>query len=433
MATLKIYNDSKNYTATIVKLSNPFPLQGLDNLVGVSVFGNVCIIPKTYDLDEWYVFFPSECVLSNRYLSENNLYKNSNLNMGLKSKGYFEENGRVKAIKFKGNKSTGVVMPIKSLHNIVKNIETSLIPGDEFNEINGVEICKKFVLPTKGSGTGTPKQNKLLDEIVDSKLFPQHFDTEHLLKNLDRLNAVDNFILTLKLHGTSARIGNTLIKSKLKWYEKLAKKLGIKVVEEEYGTVVGSRKVIKSVNFNELKNKNHFYEQDLWTKVGQQLEGQLHPGEIIYYEIIGKDFTGAEIQKGYSYKFEEPKIFIYRITHIDYKGFEIDLSWKQVIQRADELGCDVVPTLYEGSIWEYITQKGSNTFVGTWKEWLELHLKTTYLDKPAFLDSSVIEEGICLRIESYPRPRIYKLKSPLFLLHETNQLDNETIDVETQN
>jgi len=109
MSQLKIYDDSKNYTAQIVKLSNPFTLPGLDRLRGVSVLGNTCIIPKDYDLEALYIFFPAECVLSKDYLSRNNLYRDANKNADLTTKGYFEDNSRVKALKLKGNISTGVV------------------------------------------------------------------------------------------------------------------------------------------------------------------------------------------------------------------------------------------------------------------------------------------------------------------------------------
>lgn len=427
MVALTIYEDSKNYTAVVVKLSAMFTLPGLDNLRGVSVFGNTCIVPKDYDLSQHYIFFPAETQLSPEYLSQNNLYRNSNLNEDQKSKGYFEENGRVKAIKLKGNVSTGVIMPLSSVNKLGTG---SLLLGDEFNEVDGVFICRKYLIPKKANGTGTPKQNKVLDDIIDSKLFPQHLDTEHLLKNLDRLDTTDEVVLSIKLHGTSGRVANTLVKRKLNWKERWAKRFGVPVVEEEYNYVVGSRKVVKSVGFSELKNKNHFYAEDLWTRVGkEEFDGRLHKGEAVYFEVVGRDYTGAEIQKDYTYGFDRPKVYIYRITSINPNGVEIDLPWRNLQTRAEELGVDVVPTLYIGKIGDY----AHAATYGNWTEYLESAIRLRYIDQPSVLDSSVIEEGVCLRVEKYPRPRTYKFKSPLFLLHEGHMADKLVTDVETEN
>jgi hypothetical protein len=430
MANFKIYDDSKNYTAVVVKLSNTFPLQGLDNLVGVSVFGNTCIIPKNYDLNQLYVFFASETQLSPEYISKNNLYRNSNLNEDQKSKGYFEDNGRVKAIKLKGNVSTGVVMPVSSVNKLDTG---SLKLGDEFNEIDGVFICRKYIVKKSSGNNNAPKQNKVLDDIIDSKLFPQHIDTEHLLKNLDRIYLNDNIVISLKLHGTSGRVAHTITKKKLRWKDRWAKRFGVQVVEEEYNYVVGSRKVVKSVAFNELKNKNHYYEEDLWTRVANELfAGKLHKGEAIYFEIIGRDYTGAEIQKDYTYGFDRPKVFVYRITNINPNGVEVDLTWDNLETRSKEIGVDVVPALYRGTYHHFLTKHGGDAAVNL-LEFSENLMKKLFYDNPSMLDGNVVEEGICLRVENYPRPRTYKLKSPKFLLHEGAMADKEIADVETQN
>jgi hypothetical protein len=444
MSHLKIYEDSKNYTGTVVRLASTFALPGLDNLVGTSVFGNVCIIPKTYSLDNLYVFFPSETELSNTYLSINNLFRNSNLNVDQTTKGYFEDNGRIKAIKFKGNKSTGIIMPVESLPSWSK-----LKLGEEFNCIGDICICKKYFVPI---GILYPKGKavKILDQFIDSRMFPEHIDTSHLLKNIDRLDLKDNIVITTKLHGTSARIGYTLVKRKLNWREKIARKLGIKIQEEEYSYVAGSRHVVKSIGFSELKDKNHFYEEDLWTRVSkEQFDGKLHKGEIIYYEIIGKDYTGAEIQKGYTYGLDKPTVYIYRIANINAQGIEIDLSWNALMTRCNELGVNYVPTMYKGLLVSYLwhwvnlksefiveksgTELKNSKIPDNWQDKMESYLKDTFLDKPAAMDDRIIEEGICLRVEKYPHPEVYKLKSPLFLIHESKEADTLVADVESQN
>jgi hypothetical protein len=424
----KIYDDSKNYTGVVVKLQNTQPLEGLDKLVGTTVFGNLCIIPKEYKVGDLFVFFPSETKLSKDYLSKNNMYRENTFNIDPSEKGYFEENGRVKAIKFKGNKCTGLLMPVASLTVLDKNINVS--EGDEFNEINGIEVCRKYIVHKEQSKTSGIKPGKILDEIVDSKMFPEHMDTEHLFKNLSSIKPEDVISISIKLHGTSERVGYTKVKRNLNWKERLAKFFGVKVQEEEYDYVVGSRRVVKSVGFENLPGKNHFYEEDLWTKVAKEFfEGKLNKGEMVYFEVIGKDYTGADIQKEYSYGFGKPTVAVYRISNINDQGIEIDLTVDQMIERCKQLNLIHVPIVCKNVTYEqYLSYALA---IPDNKERVEEHFKSRYLDKPSFLDSNVVEEGICLRVEKYPRPKIYKLKSPEFLIHEGKLADKEVVDIES--
>ncbi len=422
----KVYEDSKNYTGTVVSLKTVQPLQGLDRLVGTTIFGNLCIIPKEYQIGDLFIYFPAESKLSQEYISKNNMYREPVLNVDPSEKGYFEENGRVKAIKFKGNKCTGLLMPLATLSLLGINV-TNINEGDEFNEINGKEICRKYVIYKRESNSTGTKAVKVLDSLIDSRLFPEHMDTDHLLKYIQNIRLTDKISISIKLHGTSGRVAYTKVKRKLTWKDKIAKYFGVKVVEEEYGYVVGSRRVVKSIDFSDLPNKNHFYEEDLWTKVSKvYFEGRLNKGEMVYFEVIGVDFTGAEIQKGYSYKFAAPTVFVYRISNINDQGIEIDLTADQLTERCNELGVYQVPVITgTQSYVSYLESYGLNT-----DEKIEAHFKS-YLDIPSTFDHTVIEEGICIRVERYPRPKIYKLKSPLFLIHESNMADKEVVDVES--
>lgn len=144
----KIYESSKNYTATIVKLKSLEKVPGLDNLVRTTVFGNDCLVSKDVDMEALYIFFPAETTLSHAFLHNNNLYRHTDKNADMTQKGFFEDSGRVKAIKFKGVISTGFVIPAASLAKVLPiTVKGTVNEGDEFNEVNGVEICQKFVKP----------------------------------------------------------------------------------------------------------------------------------------------------------------------------------------------------------------------------------------------------------------------------------------------
>lgn len=78
---LSIIEGDENYVATIVKLPELKPVNGLDNLMVATVFGYNCLVSKDSDPNELYVFFPAECELSKQFLHYNNLYRHSELNV----------------------------------------------------------------------------------------------------------------------------------------------------------------------------------------------------------------------------------------------------------------------------------------------------------------------------------------------------------------
>lgn len=435
MSNLKIYEDSKNYTCQVIKLPAKVAVKGLDNLVQVTVQGNACLIGKDSPEDELYFFFPSECEISHEFLSLNDLYRHETLNINPNRKGFFEDNRRVKAIKFKGVISSGFVIPVSSF--MISNHEWKV--GDEFNEVAGIEICKKYIKRRNPGKTGfnNPRVSNV-EKAVDGKLAPEHMDTAHLMKNLHRFEPDTKIHVTYKLHGTSARTFRTLTKRKLNWKEKLAKYFGAQVEEYEYNYVAASRRQLKSVGFEELPNKNHWFNSgDLWSKVAKEkFEGKLNKGEAVYYEIVGKTYSGEEIQKGYSYGFNEPTVYIYRISNINPDGIEVDLPYHYMVKRAEELGVKSCPKFFNGTVADFI-----HSYTGIVPEDVEPedvpeHLEKIFygqlLDKDSILDKDVVEEGFCIRIDDYPKPQIYKIKSKVFLALESKLNDQEVQNIEDE-
>jgi hypothetical protein len=429
---LKIYQDSTNYTCQVIKLPSKIPIKGLDNLVHVSVQGNSCLISKDSPEDVLYLYFPCESQISHDFLCMNNLYREATLNSDSTQKGFFEENRRVKALKLRGIISSGFVIPITSLQSITSELWTLRV-GDEFNEFDGVEICKKYIKRSNPGKTGfSNPRTKMLDEIVNSKMVPEHPDTSHLLKNIHKLSADDHVVITYKLHGTSARTYNTLVKRKLSWKDRWAKRFGVKVVEDTYETVACSRRVVKSVGFEQLPNKNHFFTSgDLWSEWAKKnLEGKLNKGEAVYYELIGKTYSGEAIQHGYSYGFNEPMCYVYRITNINPDGIEVDLSWEQTIKRAEQLGLKVCPVFFNGKFGDFLVDRTGEAISSDLEQLTELAF-SKILERNSILDASVPEEGFCVRVEgTYPKAEIYKIKSKKFLEYETKALDKEVVNIE---
>jgi hypothetical protein len=312
--------------------------------------------------------------------------------------------------------------------------DIELTTGVEFNEISGYEVCRKFVRKKVSTpGMKNPRASTI-DNIIDKKQAPEHPDTAHLLKNTHKLRLDTPIVVSYKLHGTSARTYHSLVKRKLSWKDKLAKWFGAKVQVEDYDYIAGSRRQIKSVGFEELPNKNHFFtDGDLWSEFAKQnLEGKLNKGESIYYEIIGKTYGGSDIQgNGYHYGLDKPVAYVYRIANINSQGIEVDLSYEQMKIRASQLDLKVCPQFFVGTLGEFIDSYDNGQTYIELDEPLNRIFYNKLLEKPSILDSSVIEEGFCIRVENYPKPDIFKIKSKIFLKQESDWIDkDDTVNLE---
>lgn len=429
---LKILSCSTNYVATVVKLPHKQAVQGLDNLVNACVFGNNCLVSKDADESTLWLFFPSGTKISDKFLAANNLFRHSELNSNKELKGFFEDNCRVKSVKFKGVVSTGFLTPVSSLVNLGINVK-DLVVGHEFNEIDGVEICRKWIAPQQyNKSTNKQKVGKILDEVVNSRLVPEHDDTSHLMKNTRKFDRNPLIVVSLKMHGTSLRVFKQPVKRTLWWYERLLQYCGIQVKDESYDYLVGSRRVIKSVGFKTFNNKAHFYSEDLWSKVAKEyFDGKLLDSEAIYAEIVGEDYSGKAIQPGYTYGFKHPKVYIYRISMINHQGAEVDLPYDQMKIRADQLGIPICQELFYGRFNDFLEKFGASG--DNFDDKIHDVFYNKLLDKPDPIDPSVIIEGWCVRInDTYPKPEIFKAKSPLFIKRESDNADKGEVDIEEQ-
>lgn len=415
--------ENKNYCATVVRIHNRFPLQNLDNLEGTNIFGFPIMIGK--DSPPIGVFFPAEVQLSDAYCFENNLYRHSNLNKFPNQRGYLEDNRRIRAIKFRGNQSSGLLMPLESLS--FTGIDVNLLKeGDEFDMLNGKEICRKYVVKSRES-----RKQETVDRgwiRYDKKFMPEHIDTENFFKNFEKIDPATEVIITQKLHGTSIRIGNTLVNRKPTLVERIAKFFGAKIQSTEYTYLYGSRKVIKDAN---NPNQNHFYETDMWTNEGKKLDGLLPENYLVYAELIGWTPDGKPLQKNYTYGLPVGtcELYVYRIAIINEKGLTTDLSWDQIKEFCSKNGLKYVPELAR-NVMAVFTE---NDF-----EAIKKFMDCRFFDgEVAFRNAvwlgenkEIVDEGICVRADGLT-PTILKAKSPKFLEHETAILDTGEEDIES--
>ena len=199
---LEVKKNHENYCGSIIKLPYLQSVEGFDNLKMITVYGNNCLVPKTYQQGELYIYFPFASVLSKDFLSNNNLYRDSSKNVDNTKKGYFSDSGKVKAEKMKGVVSSCIVLPISSLNYL--NVLLTFNEGDEFTHIDGVEICKKFKIQNsskeKQERTATGKVENKFDKLVPNQ-FRFHESTAHFMKCISHFNLDDVIVVDNKIHG----------------------------------------------------------------------------------------------------------------------------------------------------------------------------------------------------------------------------------------
>lgn len=437
---MKLEVTNKNYCATVVQLSKFVSLVGCDNIKAALIFGNSVIVGKDTQEGDVGLFFPVETQLSQEFLGANNLFRKPEWgNVDPTKKGFFEEHGRIKAVKFRGHKSEGFFIPLNSLSYVTTAYNTlslSAAIGYEFDKLDDKEICRKYV-PKRNPGSQRilgPRKARKEDRLVENQ-FRLHTDTENLRRNIHKISPADYISISEKWHGTSAVVANVLIKRNLKWYERALMALGVKVQDTQYGLTWSSRRVIKGVE-DALVGKEHFYTSDVWGAVAQEI-GELVPqGYSIYGEIVGYTPDGSSIQPGYHYGciHKQHRFLVYRVTQTNPQGKVIELSWPQMKEFCEKLGLEMVKELWYGQVQNYIP--GSQDVIdseGNWHTILLSQLEHEYIkeDMCSHNNYEVPTEGICVRVDRLDSCDTYKLKTFTFFEWESKALDRGEIDIET--
>lgn len=425
-----------NYAAVVTKLKVFRDLEGCDRVKAAMIYGNQVIVSKDAKEGDIGLFFPVECAISKEFLGNNNQFRKTEMgNVDQAAKGFFEEHGRVKAVKFRGHKSEGFWCPISFL-NYLGDIGY-LEEGVEFDRIGDHEICKKYVPRRNRISTErqfAAKQPRLEDAIVDGQ-FRFHLDTAQLRRNIDRIKPDDIISISEKYHGTSAIFSNILVKRRISLFEKVAKWIGCKIQESEYGFTWASRRVVKGINGQSKPGAVHFYETDIWSHVGQRVKDQIPNGFTVYGEIVGFCPNGEPIQQGYHYgcRPNEHQFLVYRVSYTSPDGDVIELSWSQMKDFCQRWGFDTVPELYHGTARDFIHQDVPWHTMEQFHESLleELERKYVFDQMCPHNNFEVPAEGVVVRIDRYDRPEPYKLKSFAFNARESKLLDDDIIDTET--
>ena len=350
--------------------------------------------------------------------------------------GFFDENGRVRAMRLRGEKSMGYIVPIgvimewSGLGKEYADGETLI--SQEFDTINNKLLVEKYVVVKKGGAVARQGKKPQLSRLIEGQVH-LHIDTENLRKNSHKINPNDTISITYKTHGTSWWVGNVLAKRKLSVLEKVSKFFGGNVQDEEYDLIYGSRKVVKNKAFGDPKGKDHFFGYDLWEDIKNEVGEHIPKGWTLYGEMLGYDKNGKAIQKGFDYGcsvgFNKPlnKIEVYRITNTTPDGLVTELSYPEIKQFCDKVGLTCSHLMFYGKASEIVPEVDGVD----WNESFVRTLEEKYNEKNCFMcENKVPEEGVVVRVESLFECKSYKLKSFKFLEWETKELDKGIENIE---
>jgi len=430
-----------NYCATVVTLKTFVDLPGCDFIKAAIVFENNVIVSKDFKVGDVGLFFPVECQLSKEFLSANNLYRKPECgNIDITKSGFFEEHGRIKCVRFRGHKSEGFWIPLSSIDFALSPATRSMdfIGGETFDQINSIEICRKYIPKSNNSGglNATKAGCKLKDIIVEGQ-FAFHYDTENLKKNIHKIHPDDIISISEKFHGTSGVFSNVLINRKLSFIEKLLLKCGVKIQKTEYNIAYSSRKVIKSVTGPD-KDSN-----DLWNLVALEIQERIPKNYSIYGEICGYMPSGKAIQaapggKAYHYGCEKGKhqLFVYRVTSTNPDGKIIELNWPQKKEFCTKYGFEMVKELYYGTADQFFSWDTDFLSDPEDVEWQKALLKTIESEFVRdqlcpWNNGEVPAEGIVVCVDHLEGSESFKMKNYLFLEGESKLLDSGVADIET--
>ena len=341
------------YYALVTKLQNVRKDENSNNLyLAECFFEGVIVGPNSYTGQE-VLYLPTDGKIERWFGDKLKLFR-KNLD-GTPQGGYVDDNSHVKAIKLRGNQSSGIVVPLDRIYEIWGN--QGWQDGDKVTQINGKEFCSKYIPRTKKSPNLTPKTSYKgrKAEGITYPEFSMHTDTEQLAYNLDKFHPGDQISITLKLHGTSQRSMRTYAELPRGFFRKLFKMKP----KTKPAYVLGTRRCVVTENHEGFYGNDQFRLQH-----HEALEPYIEDGMEIFYEVVGyygqgseqtimpscdnkkindKNFIkefGPRTVFSYGCQPGESKMFIYRITS---QNGEKERTPDEIKSWCDKHGFNYVP------------------------------------------------------------------------------------------
>ena len=451
------------YNGYVTRVKNIRPAENADRLNLCDVFGNTVVVDKNINENDLYVYFPCDGQLSLDFCLNNNLLRK--MPDGTPGPGYMDPDKRnVVAIKLRGNKSDGLVLPLSCLDYCFEDGATAHLKiGDTINVVNGHDICTKYI-PRNSKRVGRPTDgNRTRKKRVPiAPLFVEHADTEQLAYNLGAFRSGDEVEITLKMHGTSQRTGFLPVFSGFRrtFWDKLFRRDGEPIYT--YDIVTGTRRTVINGEDGGYYGSNAFRMPH-----SELFRGKLWKGETVYYEVVGFTDTGVPImaecgnkklndkefvkQYGqtttFSYgcertgkrgfgiteeKVPQSDIYVYRMTMTNEDGNVVEYTPDFMRYRCEQMGVKTVPVLWKGTIPENPASATDPTIEPG--EWIK-NVAERFYDGPDPIGKTHIREGVVVRIINKPKFCAYKHKNFAFkcisgIIAESVANGDSTVDEE---
>lgn len=403
------------YNAIVARIKTK-PHPNADRIQLGDILGSQIVTSLDTKDGELGIYFPVDGILSVDFADRNGLLNASareRLGLAPSDKvGFFDHHRRVRAQKFRGEKSEGIWLPLSCLdsyllsyHGAVIYPDTLVTEGYQFDAIEGQQICEKWVSRARVKGPAIHLKKKR-DQLIG---FPKHMDTEQWRYMWQQIPTGSLLTISEKLHGTSHRLG--VIQHERGWIRRL---LNLAPV---WSRVDGSRNVV----LTEHSGRASYYGTDQFRFRATPQAGR--KGEVLFGEIVGyvdastpimpmvgvdkKELPeiyaryGDKMHYRYSQHSGQAEFFVYRIVQFNDDGDGVELSDTQMRRRAHQLGYRCPPLLGQ---WMYEPDRPG--FDANF-------LVESLTEGESLLDQTHIREGVVVRVDT-PDGHTYFLKNKSF-------------------
>lgn len=413
------------YKAYVTNLADVHPAANSDRLVAATVFGEGVIVSNDAFEGQTVLYFPTDGEIERWFGDRFTLFRKNE--DGTTQGGYLENNGHVRAIKLRGNQSSGIVIPLDKVYAAFGDQKWTV--GEGVYEINGKFFCKKYIPKQSSPRTHTKTSYKgRKAEGIEYPEFSMHEDTAQLAYNLHEFSPGDIINLSLKMHGTSQRSMRTEAVLPNNWFRRLFHMK--RKTKEVY--VCGTRRTVLT------STEGGFYGNDAFRFANhERIKDYVTKGMEVFYEVVGwygsgetdtimpiadnskmndKQFVkefGAQTVFSYGCEPGKCDMYVYRIND---NGKEY--SPEEIVDWCEKAGVNHVP---------YI-----ENFVFTSVEDLQERINKYLEDLRDPVGKTHIKEGVVVRIlnrndpEGKPRWKAFKSKSYEFKVLEGIIKETET-------
>lgn len=410
------------YYALVTKLNNLHKDPNSDNLWLADCFNEGVIVGPGMKENELILYLPTDGEIERWFGNEFCLFRKNE--DGTPQGGYIENNAHIRAIKLRGNQSSGVVIALDKIYE--KFGDQGWKDGDKVNTINDKEFCRKYIPKRKTNFAGRPKTSYKgrKAEGITYPEFSMHTDTEQLAYNLDKFRPGDMLNMTLKMHGTSQRSMNTYAELPNGFFRRLFHMK--KRTKQAY--VLGTRRCVVT------ENSQGYYGNDQFRMPHHEaLKPYLEPGQEIFYEVVGyygpneentimpigdntkvndKAFVkqfGKRSIFSYGCNPGESKMYIYRITS---DNGEKEWTPDEITKWCNAHGFNRVPVIED--------------FEFTTVEDLQNRINKYFEDLVDPIGRTHVKEGVVIRIVNRRTFTAFKSKTYEFKVIEGIIKDSET-------